>query len=754
MPGRKLSVALVGLRYNDYYRHTLSLGYLKSYVASLASLKDSIDTALLEHSVFEEPADLTRSILDREPDAVGFSCYLWNMDRVSELCRSLKRERPGLRIVLGGPDVSVRAAEMLERLPEADVVVRGEGEATFAELLGAWTESRSIEGLAGLTYRAGGRIVNNPERPLLDDLSVVPSPYLDGTFDIRPGDSLALETSRGCPLQCRFCDWQNFQATRWFPEERAVREVQAVNKMTGGSAFFNVTDADLFTDKPRALRLLEAFDLATGATSVKWHFQTYLGNIDAELAGRLDSYKFTLGAGIETIQPRALKRMVRGMGRRSVEKAIGHLHRRGPQCTLLLQIIHGLPDDDLTGYRRTLEWSLSMQPAGLFLPRCLALPGAEFGKHPEQYGIVEIEQTPPYQVLATETFSKADVDEAEKLALRVHHTHKIGVMRKALGRLAPAGLSEAPETAAETPWVDLYERFYVYMSERSDFYRRSADWIGSAGHLRRVMTYDPPSWMALDPAAQLEVVLQAAQFAKEELRSSGRTAEWPALLRYFRAFEARLLWDRALHEGLFRGEMASLFEGLQGKSTLLARWESLSPDREERLLGEPEMAHLLSPATHDMMFVCGEKRTRHIHLADRDKLEQWDGVLEDGPFKAAVLSNIYLAIPASLRVSFLRLLKDRLKGTSPSLLLWTDGLSLTDVELPGADEADAPSLPALKERVLGDLKKAGWSPTQEPFDLTLPSSFGGNVAWSFFRAVPARRRSHPRQRPSAEAPAR
>src|SRR5438132_12335280 len=77
---------------------------------------------------------LVAAIAERDPWLVGFTCYLWNVERVLWIARELKRRRPGVRIVLGGPEITPDNAWVLDS-PDYDFAVIGEGEQTFAQLL-------------------------------------------------------------------------------------------------------------------------------------------------------------------------------------------------------------------------------------------------------------------------------------------------------------------------------------------------------------------------------------------------------------------------------------------------------------------------------------------------------------------------------------------------------------------------------------------------------------------------------------------
>lgn len=159
----------------------------------------------------QDPAEFVDQL--DEPDVLGLSMYVWCEQATLEAARLTKERFPNCLIVLGGPSVSgwdFRTPEaLLRRAPFVDVVIDGEGEHTFRELLLA---SRWLD-VPGVAFIDMGDVYRQAaERPRERDLSVFPSPFLDGTLDavLKHGRRKGVrfegvwETSRGCPFACTF----------------------------------------------------------------------------------------------------------------------------------------------------------------------------------------------------------------------------------------------------------------------------------------------------------------------------------------------------------------------------------------------------------------------------------------------------------------------------------------------------------------------------------------------------------------------
>jgi radical SAM superfamily enzyme YgiQ (UPF0313 family) len=166
---------------------------------------------------------------------VGFSTYVWNYRISLAIAERLKRLRPEILIVFGGPHVPERSEAFLRRHRFVDLCCHGEGEQVFLKILENYP-SPEWAALPSVSYLDGqGNYVRRPSVQRLRDLSAVPSPYLEGVFDAlmeanAGGQWLALwETNRGCPFSCTFCDWGSAIQTKVTPfalEDRLYREIE------------------------------------------------------------------------------------------------------------------------------------------------------------------------------------------------------------------------------------------------------------------------------------------------------------------------------------------------------------------------------------------------------------------------------------------------------------------------------------------------------------------------------------------------
>lgn len=173
----------------------------------------------------------------KEPYIAAFSCSVWNIEFNKTLAKRVKEKYPACIIIFGGHSVRENDVSLLEENPYIDILMFGEGEKTFADILRTLPDGdlRNVENIA---FRSSNGCVCTP-RSLREDISAYPSPYLTGVFDTimneNPGtDWLAvLETNRGCPYSCAYCDWCSGKKMRHFPMEKVLGEIDwfAKNKI-------------------------------------------------------------------------------------------------------------------------------------------------------------------------------------------------------------------------------------------------------------------------------------------------------------------------------------------------------------------------------------------------------------------------------------------------------------------------------------------------------------------------------------------
>lgn len=164
---------------------------------------------------------------------IFFSTYVWNIRISLQIAEKIKLAQPNTIIVFGGPQVPNRVEEFLRKNSFIDIASHGEGEQTIVEILekGIFGDWEKVESISFIDKN--GKLIQNPLRERLKDLSVIPSPYLEGVFEPlikaypRENWIVMWETNRGCPFSCTFCDWGSATASKVFTFDmnRIYREI-------------------------------------------------------------------------------------------------------------------------------------------------------------------------------------------------------------------------------------------------------------------------------------------------------------------------------------------------------------------------------------------------------------------------------------------------------------------------------------------------------------------------------------------------
>ncbi len=228
---------------------------------------------------------LVDAILNEDDALVGLMTDADSLHHTIVTAHLIKRRSPETVVCLGGPAASPMSRVLLESFPFIDVVVRGEGEFTFVELVSALKDAQRPSDVLGLTWRLGDRIVENPARPLLDDLDELPVPAFEA-YDMVGGGSLYLDVGRGCPFKCHFCATAPFWNRKYRMKsiERIVREIELIRDRYG-RRHVNFSH-DIFTcDRAWTLRFCTR--LIEQPLGVTWTCSTRTDIIDPDVLAQM-----------------------------------------------------------------------------------------------------------------------------------------------------------------------------------------------------------------------------------------------------------------------------------------------------------------------------------------------------------------------------------------------------------------------------------------------------------------------------------
>jgi len=345
---------------------------------------------------------LVAAILDRGPQLVGFTCYLWNIQRSIWIAQQLKAAQPKLRILLGGPEITSDNQWVLENAA-IDLAAIGEGEQTFVDLLLSLHAGRSTEGIPGLWNRGGSLPL---PRAVLSDLDLISSPYLEGILDVVEEHPMLMETSRGCRYRCKFC---------YYP-----KSYDSIHRMSAGQIEANLRHAcqkgvkeiylldPTLNQRPDFAGFLRL--LAQGNPDRQFTYSAELRaeGIRAETAQLLREANFQeVEVGLQSVDSEAQKLMGRHVSLDAFERGAKAMLDEG--IRVRVDLILGLPGDTVDSVRRGFDYLDRVRPfSDLQVFNLSILPGTAFRQTAGELGL-EYQPRPPYYVLKTPTLDLEDL---------------------------------------------------------------------------------------------------------------------------------------------------------------------------------------------------------------------------------------------------------------------------------------------------------------------------------------------------------
>ena len=341
----------------------------------------------------------------------AFSGYSWNWRLSLAVARSLRALDPDVFVVLGGPCVprrSDRATTFLAEHPYVDALVLGEGELPFRELLSSLLKDRGLHGVPSLLFRGrDGAVVATEQAPRLRDFASLGSPYLDGTFDAlvdqtqprtaseHPLHAAIIETNRGCPFTCTFCDWGQAVHTRVheLPLERVHAELEWIARH--GLPYVYIADAN-FGIRPRDLGIVQHLgDLRRVHDAPLFcYFHLTKNATERNLATVAALHAAGVGCQVVISMQDTDARVLAAVRRSNItpERALSLRRACNDQgIPTLNELLLGLPGQTLASLRTTLTSAVSPYPGdSFFIYPVRVLENAELGSSEERarHGLV------------------------------------------------------------------------------------------------------------------------------------------------------------------------------------------------------------------------------------------------------------------------------------------------------------------------------------------------------------------------------
>ena len=363
---------------NAKYLHTaFGLRYL---LANLAELRSR--AALLEFDLGQRPLDIVEKLVAQQPRIIGLGVYIWNGRESLEVVTLLKRLRPRITLVLGGPEVSYETDDQpICRL--ADFVLTGEADLAFPILCRQILENRA----------PAERILHSP----LPDLSAVQLPYDEFTDDDLKHRVVYLEASRGCPFTCEFCLSSLDLPVRAFPLDPFLNALRGL--LDRGLRHFKFVDRT-FNLNLRVSRTILGFFLENRCPGLFLHFEMIPDRLPDQLRDLIRRFppgSLQFEVGIQTFNPQAAERIRRRQDYARTEDNLRFL-RRETGVHIHADLIMGLPGETLESFAAGFDRLIELQPHEIQVGLLKRLRGTPIARHDREWAMI-YRPDPPYDLL-------------------------------------------------------------------------------------------------------------------------------------------------------------------------------------------------------------------------------------------------------------------------------------------------------------------------------------------------------------------
>ena len=384
-----------------YIHSNLAVYSLKAYAEKNLSENARANTEiwLAEYTINQQTDDILQDIYKKKPDMLCLSCYIWNLNYVEEIVREIHKLLPKMLIWIGGPEVSYDGPAVLTRLPEADGVMKGEGEQTFCELIEFYNNKENagaLEQIEGIVYRKAGRICENAWRKTMD-LSKVPFVYHDmKDFEHK---IIYYESSRGCPFSCSYCLSSIDKCLRFRSLDLVKKELQFfIDHKVTQVKFVDRT----FNCKHDHAMAIWSYIMEHDNGVTNFHFEVsadLLNEEELELMRHMRPGLIQLEIGVQSTNEKTIREIRRTMKFGEVARIVKRINSYG-NIHQHLDLIAGLPYEDYESFHKSFVDVYALQPEQLQLGFLKGFKGSYMEEQKGNYGLV-YKGRPPYEVLYT-----------------------------------------------------------------------------------------------------------------------------------------------------------------------------------------------------------------------------------------------------------------------------------------------------------------------------------------------------------------
>ncbi len=417
----KEQILLVAL--NAKYIHSNPAVY--SLAACANEVSDNV--SLAEFTINDRYEDILRGILMRKPEVIGFSVYIWNVERMKQLMEDIHRIAPKIRLMAGGPEAS---NDPESYLAWCELVMLGEGEKNFRRIAACIKERVEIplEKMDGIAYKDPEIMIREPGPDSIPDMDQIP--FLYDRLDAFENRIIYYESSRGCPFRCSYCLSSLEKKVRCRSMDLVRKELKYFLDHRVKQVKF--IDRTFNSSTERALEIWTYIkEQDNGITN--FHFEIGADLLTEEALQLLSGLRpglVQLEIGIQTTHEPTLHAIRRTADNSRIFSNVQRL-RKAYNINLHTDLIAGLPYEDYQRFQKSFNDIYPLYADQLQLGFLKVLKGTEMYDHRHEYGLIYSSRQ-PYEIFATKWISYEEIADLHRVCDAVELFYNSRMFRHSL----------------------------------------------------------------------------------------------------------------------------------------------------------------------------------------------------------------------------------------------------------------------------------------------------------------------------------